>query len=217
MLKLTLVPRLLAPVRVTRAELVSSPPSHSRVPSVLPSLSLLPSCLVLPLVPPGGEGEVDARRSREPEGLRYRNEVQSVDVENVAHGVTRVRHEVAPVRVPGPLVQVVVLLDEPLELAGDVRDLLRGELVLVEADLRSAQIPEEPGFLGGEEQKRPALPGRSTGGTSDTVDVLPRVIGRVELDGPIEARASEASVWVSVGFGLQLLLKFSYFHSVLPG
>mmetsp|Transcript_24334 Transcript_24334/g.55494 ORF Transcript_24334/g.55494 Transcript_24334/m.55494 type:complete len:394 (+) Transcript_24334:148-1329(+) len=145
-----------------------------------------------PIVPPsllgplGAERQVDPRRGVEPEGLRHRRQIQLVHVEDVPMRMARVGQKVAPIRVAGGLVQVIILVHQPLELALHVGHLAGRKLVLVEAHLEVGEVSEEAGFLGGEEHEGAAGSGGSAGGPSDPVDVLAGIVGGVELHDPVD-------------------------------
>lgn len=95
--------------------------------------------------------------------------------------------QVAAVTVLGALVQVVVLADELLELRLHVLDLL-GEVKLDDGHAGRLEVGQEADFAGLEEHEGSALGVAASSGTTDTVDVVARVIRRIELDDPVNGR-----------------------------
>ena len=91
------------------------------------------------------------------------------------------------------LVQVVILADEHLKLALDVQDLLGGKLELDKRDLRLLEVTEEADLVGLQEHQTLALAVCTSCGTTDTVNVVSRVIRRVELDDPVDSRNIETT------------------------
>ena len=86
------------------------------------------------------------------------------------------------------LVQVVVLADEHLKLALDVENLLGRKLELDKWDLCFLEVANEADLVGLQEHQTLTLAVRTSCGTTDTVNVVSRVIRRVELDDPVDSR-----------------------------
>lgn len=73
-----------------------------------------------------------------------------------------------------------------------IRNPIHREAVLVERHLRDLQEPEEAQLAREEEQQTlPDLP--SPGGSPDSVDVVSRIIRRIELDDPVDLGDVESS------------------------
>lgn len=83
------------------------------------------------------------------------------------------------------LVQVVVLANELLQLGLDVDDLLGRELELHDRNARLLQVLQEPDLRRLQEHQTATLAVCATGGTTDSVDVVSRVIWGIELDDPV--------------------------------
>lgn len=95
--------------------------------------------------------------------------------------------EIRPVTVLGALVEVVVAANELLQLRLHVEDLILGEIVLDDGDLGSLEMGQETKLAGLQEEERPTLGVVATGCTADTVNVVARIIRRVELDDPVNS------------------------------
>ena len=91
------------------------------------------------------------------------------------------------------LVQVVVLADEHLKLALDVKDFLGRKLELDKWDLRFLEVAEEADLIGLQEHQTLALAICTSCGTTDTVNVVSWVIRRVELDDPVDSGDIEST------------------------
>jgi hypothetical protein len=158
--------------------------------STLPTLSRLATIRLLlgVLVPaqPSCQRQINPRRLREAKALGDLGEVELVDVEDGAQAVAGVGVEVGPVALLGALVEVVVLADQLLELRLDVEDLLGWEVELDDGDSGRLEVGKEADFVGLEEHERAALGVAASGCSADAVDVVARVIGRVELDNPVD-------------------------------
>jgi len=85
------------------------------------------------------------------------------------------------------LVQVVVFANEHFKLALDVKDLLGRKLELDKRDLSFLEVAKEAYLVGLQEHQTLALAVCTSCGTTDTVNVVSRVIRRVELDNPVNS------------------------------
>mmetsp|Transcript_19410 Transcript_19410/g.55435 ORF Transcript_19410/g.55435 Transcript_19410/m.55435 type:complete len:231 (-) Transcript_19410:943-1635(-) len=141
----------------------------------------------------GLDAQTHGRRNAQAKGASNGCEVELVDVVHVLVRVARVRHEVAAVGVLGALVQVIVGAHELFHLLLHVGHLVRRELVLVHGDLGLAQVLQELEFARKQEQQRAPASRGATRGTAHTVDVLLRIIRRVELDDPVHVGDVEAA------------------------
>jgi hypothetical protein len=74
----------------------------------------------------------------------------------------------------------------------DIRDLLLRELILVQRHFGDLEEPKEPKLRRQEEQQTLARLACS-GGSTDSVDVVTRVIRRVKLDDPVDLGDIETS------------------------
>ena len=83
------------------------------------------------------------------------------------------------------LVQIVVLANELLQLRLNIDNLLSREVKLHDGYPSLLQMLQEPYFRGLQEHQTAALSVRSTGCTTNTVNVVTRVIWGVELDNPV--------------------------------
>ncbi|TKW56812.1 hypothetical protein CTA1_6381 [Colletotrichum tanaceti] len=129
--------------------------------------------------------DVDPWRRREAEALGHLGQVQLVDVEDGAQRVAGVRVQVAAVAVLGALVEVVVLVDELLQQRLDVGDLVGREVELHHRHARLLEVRQEPDLARLQEHEGSALAVGSARRPADAVDVVARVIGRVDLDDPV--------------------------------
>lgn len=137
--------------------------------------------------------DVDAWWGGEAEALGNLDEIELVDVEDRAKGMRGIRLKVGAVTFFGGLVQIVVLADELLELRLNVDDLVRWELELNHGHACFLQMLQESDFGRLQEHQTAALGIGTTSGTTDTVNVVPRVIGRVKLNNPVHSGDIQAS------------------------
>lgn len=101
----------------------------------------------------------------------YLLEVKGVDVKNVLVGVGGIGQEIRAVGIPRRLVQVIVLLHQPLQLCLNVGNLLLRELVFIELNPRCLEVLQVPQLARKhEEQRAPFLAG--SGSTANSVNVL---------------------------------------------
>lgn len=144
-------------------------------------------------------GQRDRRRNREAKRLGDLGQVEVVHVEDALERVRGVALDVSAEAVARRLVQVEVLGDELLELRQsvqpgshlpshltlDVRNLVVREAILVERHLGRLEEAQKPKL--GRQKEEQALAGL-TGARcpTDAVDVVARVVGRVELDDPVD-------------------------------
>ncbi|KAI6777013.1 hypothetical protein HG530_000958 [Fusarium avenaceum] len=137
--------------------------------------AICPAALVL-LVPAhaGTKRDLDTRRHRETEAPGNLGKIQLVDIKDTAQRVA--------------LVQVVVLADELLELRLNVDDLVGGEVELDDGDTSGLEMRQEADLIGLKEHKRSTLAIVTSGGSTNTVNVVTRVIRRIELDNPVNRR-----------------------------
>jgi hypothetical protein len=84
------------------------------------------------------------------------------------------------------LVQVVVLADEHLKLALNVKDLLGRKFKLDKWDLRFLEVAKEANLVRLQEHQTLALAVSTSCGTTNTVNVVSGVIRGVELDNPVD-------------------------------
>jgi hypothetical protein len=84
------------------------------------------------------------------------------------------------------LVEVVVLADELLQLGLHVDNLGGWELELNDGHASLLQMLQEADLGGLEEHQTATLAIGTTGGTSDTVNVVTGIIRRIELDDPVD-------------------------------
>lgn len=85
------------------------------------------------------------------------------------------------------LVEVVVLANEFLQLRLHVDNLGGRELELHDRHTCVLEVLQETNLGRLEEHQTATLAFGTTGGTSDTVNVVARIIRRVELDNPIDS------------------------------
>ena len=155
----------------------------------------------------GGEGDVYPGRSGEAKGLfcmlvtvitkerkrhkkTYLGNLDQVKLMDIKHGpqaVRSIRMKIRPIPVLSGLVKVIVLANQLLQLALDIQDLALGEVVFHHRDLGGLEMGEETQLVRLEEQQRAALGVVTTRGTTDAVDVVAGIIGRVELDDPVDS------------------------------
>lgn len=131
------------------------------------------------------EIQVDTRGHREAECRADALQIDLLYVENVFMTVRGITQKIRSVGVLGGLVQVEVLLDEHGHLGPDLRDLVVGELVLLQGDSGGAEVLEEGQLLGQQEKQRAALGVGATGSTAHAVDVLLGVVGGIVLHDPV--------------------------------
>lgn len=136
----------------------------------------------------GAESDINTRRLCETEALGDLGKIQFVDVKDAAQRVRSVGVHVAAVTVLGALVQVVVLADELLELRLNVDNLLGGEVELGDGNTSGLEMRQEAELVGLKEHKGSTLVVAASSGSTDTVNVVARVIRRVELDNPVNRR-----------------------------
>eukprot|EP00955_Chlamydomonas_euryale_P076103 362548-Chlamydomonas_euryale.AAC.4 len=101
--------------------------------------------------------------------------------------------DVRAVRIACALVQVVVLLHEPLQLALHVGNLASGEFKLVQRHAGLLEELEEAELLRHKQQQRAALPVLAARRAPHSVDVLLGVVRRVVLDDPVDRGDVEAA------------------------
>jgi hypothetical protein len=85
------------------------------------------------------------------------------------------------------LVEVVVLADELLQLRLNVDNLGARELKLHHGHTGLLEVLQEANLRGLQEHQTAALAVGTTGGTTDTVDVVAGVIWGIELDDPVDS------------------------------
>ncbi|EPY18733.1 ATP-dependent RNA helicase DDX18/HAS1, partial [Strigomonas culicis] len=167
------------------------PPLHVLV--ALPLLRLPPRLLAHVRC---GLRQVDADRRRlaEREAARDGREVQLVHVEHVLQLAARVAQQIALVGLPRGGAQVVVGAHQLLQLLLHVLVQL-GEVEGVLVDRHAGVVVEvlEEEVLLREEEHEGAAGAPRAGGTPHTVDVLHRVVRRVELDDPVHRRDVQAA------------------------
>lgn len=134
---------------------------------------------------PSRQCQVNSWWLRESKALGYLGQVKLMDVKNGPQAVAGISVEVGPVTLLGALVEVVVLADELLELGLDVEDLLGREVELHDRDASCLEVGEEADFVGLEEHQGATLLAVASCRSADTVNVVARVIWRVELDNPV--------------------------------
>lgn len=163
--------------------------------------------LLLVAAETGAQLDVNAGRSSETEALRNLDEVKLVHVEHSAEGVRSVCLEIRTVTILGRLqkcistektldhqktviaylVKIVVLADEFLQLGLHIDNLGTGELELHDWHTRLLEVLQETNLRRLEEHQTAALAFLTTSGTSDTVNVVTRIIRGIELDNPIDS------------------------------
>lgn len=84
------------------------------------------------------------------------------------------------------LVEVVVLSDELLQLRLNVDNLRTRELKLHHGHASLLEVLQEANLGRLQEHQTAALAIGTTGGTTDTMDVVTRVIWGIELDDPVD-------------------------------
>lgn len=109
-----------------------------------------------------------------------------MDIEHSAQAVAGIGVEVASVSLLGALVEVVVLRNEFLELGLDVHDLLGGKLIFNNGHTGGREVSQEGSLVRLQEKETAPLRVGSTSCPTDTVNIIARVIRRVELDDPID-------------------------------
>ncbi|KAJ6438178.1 LOW QUALITY PROTEIN: acetyltransferase [Purpureocillium lavendulum] len=117
---------------------------------------------------------VHARRRREPEALGHLGQVQLVHVVD------------GPQAVAGVRVQVVVLADQLLELRLHVQDLLARKVEFHHGHARRLEVRQEPDLVGLQEHEAAALAISASRRSAHSVDVVARVVRRVELDDEVD-------------------------------
>jgi hypothetical protein len=95
------------------------------------------------------------------------------------------------------LVEIVILADQLLKLRLDVHNLLGWEVELHDWYSGFFEVLEEPNFRRLQEHQTAAPAIGSTGGTSDSVDVVSGVVWGIELDDPVDGRDLKVSVGYS--------------------
>jgi hypothetical protein len=116
-----------------------------------------------------------------PEGRTYRWELSKPVPTDLTYG------ENPLVTILCALVQIVVLADELLQLALHIYNLLGWKLEFYHGNLGFFQIFKEANFVGQKKHEGASLGVGSSSCTSDTVNVVPGVIRRIELHDPINA------------------------------
>lgn len=84
------------------------------------------------------------------------------------------------------LVQVIILSNQLLQLGLNIDDLLRREFELDHRNASFLEMLEESHFRRLQEHQTATLGVRATGRTANPVDIVSWVIGRVELDNPVD-------------------------------
>ena len=79
-----------------------------------------------------------------------------VHVEDISQGMTSVGKQIGPVCVPRCTIEVIVLLDQPLQLRLHVRQLFHRKLVLIQCNFRRFQISQKPSLLRSKEEQSTA-------------------------------------------------------------
>lgn len=155
----------------------------------------------------GAQLDVNARWGIETEALGNLDEVKLVHIEHSAKGVRGICLEIRTVTILGRLhkcvsirvtqinemgkiaylVEVVVLADELLQLRLHIDNLGSRELELHNRHTSILEVLQETNLGRLEEHQTATLAFGTTGGTSDTVNVVTRIIRRIELDNPIDS------------------------------
>ena len=91
-------------------------------------------------------------------------------------------------------VQVVVPVNELHELLLDVCQLLSWELILVRSDFLLTQEAKEAKFVLQEEKESASTSFRAATGSTDAMNVVIWIIGRVILDHPVNFREIKTSL-----------------------
>lgn len=136
----------------------------------------------------GTESDLYTRWDRETKALGNLSKIQLVDIKDATQRVRSIGVQIAAVTVLGTLVQVVVLTDELLELRLNVDDLVGGEVKLDNGNAGGLEMRQEADLVGLEEHKGSALGVVASSGSTNTMNVVARVIRGVELDDPINGR-----------------------------
>lgn len=148
--------------------------------------TIRPSALhLLVLVHTSTQLNIYPRRRRKTKALGHLDQIQLANIEYTPQAVRRIRVQIGPITFLCGLVEVVVLSNKFLELRLDVEDLGGGELEFHHRHAGCLEVGQEANLGGLQEHKRSALAVGATGGTTDAVDVVARVIRRVELDDPV--------------------------------
>lgn len=154
--------------------------------------------------------DVDAWRVWESEALGHLDEIEFVHVENGAQGVRGVGLEIRAVAIfcgllvvfvsmgyfmmrgsdsrrEAYLVQIIVLSNELLQLGLDIDNLGSREIELDYGNTRLFEVFQETDLRWLQEHQTAALAFFASCSTADSVDIVSCVIGRVELDDPINS------------------------------
>ena len=108
--------------------------------------------------------------------------------------MARVGLQVRPVAIFRGAVEVVVPLYQLSHLFIDVGKLLGREFVLIWAHLALSQEPQEAKLMLKEEQESLATSFRTSTRSTDSMNVVIRVIGWVKLDNPVDLREIKTSL-----------------------
>lgn len=140
------------------------------------------------------DGEVDARGSAQTERSCYPLQIELIDIEDVPLRMARVGLQVRPVAIFCGAVEVVVPLYQLSHLFTDVGKLLGREFVLIWTDLALSQEPQEAKLMLKEEQESLATSFRASTRSTNSMNVVIRVIGWVKLDNPVDLREIKTSL-----------------------
>jgi len=108
--------------------------------------------------------------------------------------MTSVCLQVRAIAVLRRAVKVVILLDQAHKLVLNVGKLLYWEFVLVRTHFLQPQEAEEAELVLEQEQKGAATTVRATARTTNTMDIVIRIIRRVELNDPVDLREIKTSL-----------------------
>ena len=125
---------------------------HSCLSLALRDLAVVPPCLWSL----HAESQIDARRGSETKRASHGRQIQLVHVEDISQGMTSVGKQIGPVCVPRCTIEVIVLLDQPLQLRLHVRQLFHRKLVLIQCNFRRFQISQKPSLLRSKEEQSTA-------------------------------------------------------------
>ena len=122
-----------------------------------------------------------------------REQVERVHVKHVLQRVLRVRIHIGHVGRARRLVQEKVLFNQRLELRLHLGDLGLGELEFVQRHLGRLEHAQKGELLGQQKEQRAAATADAARRAADAVNVLFRVVRRVELDDPVDLGDVEAA------------------------
>lgn len=88
----------------------------------------------------------------------------------------------------GALLEIVVFADELLQLGLHIGNLLGGELKLNDRHAGCLQMRQEADFIGLKEQQTAALGVGATSSSAHSVDIIARVVRRIELNDEVDSR-----------------------------